>query len=486
MALAGQPQAEVWFSGTVDAAFAKARAEKSLVFLYWGAVWCPPCNELKANVFSKPRFAELMKNFVPVYLDGDTEEAQVWGERLQTSGYPTVLVLDAEKKELFRLGSSVNMGEFEDALQAMLGQSQNFQTAIASLKADKVSDSSWKLLAFADWEQLPKEYGDRKERLELVLSAARKCPAKLKQEKALLEAASLSMLVSMSDPERPKATAEDKAQLLKLLSSEDQLFALRSFIVNQSDSILEWLKLDLTDPQYKSIKHQWLTAAQKIAVDPRVSVDTRLGALNPELSFYQRENPKGAVSAELQKKVQDAVRLADYEAKTDFERHAVISGAAYYLRRVGDVEGARKLLVKEVEKTNTPWYYQSSLANLEWEAGRSKEAQTWAAKARQSAQGRATKIQWITNDILLNAKIVNEENKLYLKALAKEYYELATELPDGFSGRNKARSLKVQEALTSLKGDNEFKKMLGNYEQRCQSLKSENQQACLQHFQSYR
>ncbi len=68
-----------WFAGTVDEAFALSAKEHKPVFLYWGAVWCPPCNEIKSEVFSKTRFDELMEPFIPVYLDGDTEAAQVWG-----------------------------------------------------------------------------------------------------------------------------------------------------------------------------------------------------------------------------------------------------------------------------------------------------------------------------------------------------------------------------------------------------------------------
>ena len=34
-----------------------------------------------------------MSGFVPVYLDGDSEAAQIWGERLKAAGYPTILVL---------------------------------------------------------------------------------------------------------------------------------------------------------------------------------------------------------------------------------------------------------------------------------------------------------------------------------------------------------------------------------------------------------
>jgi len=32
-----------WFDGSIDQAFALARAQDKPLFLYWGAVWCPPC-----------------------------------------------------------------------------------------------------------------------------------------------------------------------------------------------------------------------------------------------------------------------------------------------------------------------------------------------------------------------------------------------------------------------------------------------------------
>ena len=87
----------VWYSGSVESAFAAARAQNKPVFLYWGAKWCPPCHELKATVFSRPDFVEKLKLFIPVYLDGDDPGAQKWGDRFGVSGYPTVLVLRADQ-----------------------------------------------------------------------------------------------------------------------------------------------------------------------------------------------------------------------------------------------------------------------------------------------------------------------------------------------------------------------------------------------------
>ena len=68
-----------WFEGSVDEAFAEAKATDKPIYLYWGAVWCPPCYAISATVFKSPEFLERSKLFVPVYLDGDTERrAGVW------------------------------------------------------------------------------------------------------------------------------------------------------------------------------------------------------------------------------------------------------------------------------------------------------------------------------------------------------------------------------------------------------------------------
>ena len=93
VAVAGAPSGDAhlppgiaWQQGDVDAAFALAKRTGKPLLLYWGAVWCPSCNQVKSTVFSQQAFKTRSSLFVPVYLDGDTESAQKLGERFKVHG----------------------------------------------------------------------------------------------------------------------------------------------------------------------------------------------------------------------------------------------------------------------------------------------------------------------------------------------------------------------------------------------------------------
>jgi Thiol:disulfide interchange protein len=94
-------------------ALQKAKAENKLVFLdFTGSDWCPPCKALHKNILTSKEFVSYAKtNLVLVEVDFPRSKPQTkelkaanaaLSKRFNIQGYPTVIVLDAQGKELKR------------------------------------------------------------------------------------------------------------------------------------------------------------------------------------------------------------------------------------------------------------------------------------------------------------------------------------------------------------------------------------------------
>ncbi len=130
-------QAIAWETGDVDAAFAKAKAEEKPLFLYWGAAWCPPCNEVKATIFTRQDFIERARQFVPVYIDGDAKGAQKLGTRFKVSGYPTMVLFTPDGREITRLPGEVEADRYMQVLALGMGGARPVrETLTAALGKD--------------------------------------------------------------------------------------------------------------------------------------------------------------------------------------------------------------------------------------------------------------------------------------------------------------------------------------------------------------
>src|ERR1022692_4574755 len=98
-----------WYAGDVASAFRQAQSQHKPVFLYWGAKWCPPCQQLKSSVFSRSDFIAKTRQFIAVHLDGDDPGAQKWGEKFHVLGYPTVVILRPDQREVTRLSGGMDL-----------------------------------------------------------------------------------------------------------------------------------------------------------------------------------------------------------------------------------------------------------------------------------------------------------------------------------------------------------------------------------------
>ena len=477
-----------WYQGSVEEGFAQAKKQNKDVFIYWGAVWCPPCNEIKTEIFSHEGFAGLMRDKIAIYLDGDSSEAQDYGETFKASGYPTLLLLTHDRKELFRIDHATNFQEFSQALVGASSSKLPIEQRINQALSGNPSKEDWMSLAFFSWGDtgaLPQEDFSKVKTLDALVKACKPLDD--------LACTKLRMQLLAEVAREPKvelATEAFKKDMHKFLLSQwrelGAIRAHRSQLLYESDSIVAFIDAKAT--LQSRLVRQWLEAAQRLANDKQQSVDVRLWANYPflKLEKLSAASAKGyKPSKAIKQRIEQAVDKALLELQSKYERHAVVSGAAYLLRLVEDHERAEKILLAELESTDTPWYYQSSLASLEADRNNEAAALNWAKKAKDSAVGHATKIQWTVAYLsrLAKAKVFAKGE---FEAVVRDYYALATRDNDGFLGRNKYRANSVAKVLKELNGGAFAKAVARKNESSCEKLSGENRSSCREHFQSLR
>ncbi len=170
----------------IDEAFAHAKQTRKPVFLYWGAVWCPPCHEIKATVFRSREFIDRSRLFVPVYLDGDTENAQALGEKFGVVGYPTMLVFSPDGEEITRIPGGIDIQAYANVLDLTLASQKPVSALLAGVldTGAALSAGECGLMAYNSWEQNEDLLADR-DRKAVFSRLADACPAGSMVEKSM-------------------------------------------------------------------------------------------------------------------------------------------------------------------------------------------------------------------------------------------------------------------------------------------------------------
>ena len=161
--------AEGWLTDMDAAKKEAAEQKKDLMIEFTGSDWCPPCMQLRANVFSKPDFQkEAQKNFVLLELDyprSKEQSAEVkaanqkLAEQYGVTGFPTVVFADASGKPF---GGFVGGRPREDVMKAMQDALKN-KEALQAAEANvaKASTDEARAVALMEVFKLaPKDYVD--------------------------------------------------------------------------------------------------------------------------------------------------------------------------------------------------------------------------------------------------------------------------------------------------------------------------------------
>ena len=199
-----------WQAAAVDAdidrAFAQARAARKPVLVYWGASWCPPCNQLKATLFNRQDFIDRAKGFVAVHVDGDGPGAQKLGGRFKVRGYPTMILLAPEGHEITRLPGEVDAPQVMAVLQLGLAGGRPVKAVLAEAQAGKpVSAAEWRMLAWYGWDIDEAQLVPAAERAGLLAQLSSRCAA------TEPEAATRLLLKALAESDDGKGIKADAA-----------------------------------------------------------------------------------------------------------------------------------------------------------------------------------------------------------------------------------------------------------------------------------
>lgn len=388
-----------WVAAAGDAdiarAFAQAKADKKPLLLYWGARWCPPCNQLKATLFNRADFIDRAKSFVAVHIDGDRPGAQQLGARFKVRGYPTMLLLAADGTEITRLPGEVDAPQVLAVLQLGLAGGRPVKTVLADARAgNPVSGGEWRMLAWYGWDTDESQLVTAAERPALLAQLSRACPP------TESEAATRLLLKALAESDDGKGIKPDAAlrdRVRKLLADPAATRAQLDVVVNFASDITKALAPE-PGADRQALASAFDAALQRLDADASLSRSDRLGALISRVALARIDLP----AKERQPRLPDALvqRVRAHVARDDqqitdgYERQAVVTAGAYALGEAGLWAESDALLKANLARSHSPYYLMSQLGSNARKLGQTDEALRWYAQAWDKSEGPATRLQW--------------------------------------------------------------------------------------------
>lgn len=372
-----------WFKGDVAAAFAAATAAGKPVLLYWGAEWCPDCKQLKSSVFTRADFVARTRQFVAVYLDGDQPGAQALGDAFRVTGYPTLVVLAPDRREVTRVAGGMDLSLYAATLDAALADLRPMADVVAgaagsghALTRDDCRRLAWHGYALDD--------GDAYDPALLATAlrrAARDCTAepdlalRLRLLSAVrdLAAPAAAVLTELGDLLADPAPAVGHVDVLAAIPREAYAAA---------------------PPLGRELATRIAAVAAAAATDARFPPADQLYAERLRLVALAATRPDGRPPPDLLAAA--LARATDLlaAAPPGYVHASLVTPTLYLYTEAGDWEAQRALLRREVEAGRNVHYYLGDLARVEERLGNTAVALDLYAEAWRRAEGAATRAQW--------------------------------------------------------------------------------------------
>ena len=437
----------------VDRAFALARSAKKPVLLYWGASWCPPCNQLKATLFNRQEFAVQARSFVAVHVDGDRPGAQALSRRFKVSGYPTMVLFNADGAEITRLPGEVDADRVLALMQLGLGSGRPVAAVLADALAGKpLAANEWRLLAFYSWETDDQKLVPQGELPAVLARLAAASPAGDSETTTRLW---LKALAASDDGRGLKPDAAMRERVQRVLTDPALSRLHMDVIAGSAADLVRVLSTD-PEPELSPLRPAFDTALQRLVQDPTLSRGDRLGAMMSRIDLARLGVPKSQVQVQLAApllvELRELVARFDREISDGYERQAVITGAAHALGLAGLWEESDALLKANLAKSHSPYYLMSQLAGNARKLGRNAEALRWYEQAFETSQGPSTRLQWGSGYVSALVDLAPADAARIENTAARLFAESSKD-PAAFDGRSVRSLQRMGSKLVAWNGD---------------------------------
>ncbi|MEK7383253.1 MAG: thioredoxin family protein [Elusimicrobiota bacterium] len=355
-------------AGFIDNEPARARAlarrEGRLLLIDFYGIWCPPCNELEEHSYPDPAFQKASAEFVKIGLDADAETSFDWKARFKVGGYPTLIVADAELRELGRVvgaRSGPALAAFLDSVKAYKDEPVEEAERLIAKGGDAATDL--RRLRVAHWRAERGEFDETFKLLKGMTQPAAKRELLLaRREKARREDDAAAGLAATQELALSFPKAPEFAEWAAALAEEDKPAA-QALREQVRRSVAEW-------SASPALGESGYSAADLLSYE--ASFFEALGSTEDARGLYsQAADAYAAQAAKSPLKVPRSANLGRADALKS-------SG------RLSEAESLYDLLVKAYPEEFTFCYdYASVLKDL----GRAEAAYPYAVRAAAAGYG---------------------------------------------------------------------------------------------------
>jgi thioredoxin-like negative regulator of GroEL len=379
----------------IDKAFALGKQLGKPVFLYWGAVWCPPCNQVKATLFSRPDFVERSRAFVPVYVDGDKPGAQKIAARFKVSGYPTMILFKPDGTEITRLPGEVDPQRYLLTLTAGMNAQVPVKDLIQrGLAGQTLTPEQWRLLAYYSWDTDEQQILSTKEVPERLAQLASRVPAELPQVRDRLAFKALVARAQAGGTPNAAAVGEARKVVDRVLANADSIRSAPDLLAFYADPVVAFLAP--AGEGRKVLASRWDAALGELLKSPALSRADQVGAWDARVTLWKMMSANGELSAAQRAEILRALSGIVAATTDRYERQAVVPDGAHVLAEAGLLDRSDELLKYDLPRAVAPYYHMLVLGGNAAKRHDNKSALSWYEQAWRKSEGPATRIQWGT------------------------------------------------------------------------------------------